>query len=246
VGVGVAATMSGMPWLMFAAAPLQILAKRAIHMWTGKSNRPTRAFGVGGQQSYVTYRPFSGVDVDLIPPTQRLAFPQEITGQFSSSNASGRRLRLGDPVALVLTNTSWKTQNNGLVVPAKFGESFRIRLPLGDYSLSAFSLDSSRQPKVDPITAIGVGHLPRGATALAKPLGLHERQPVMTRSLLADLRRQTTSVKTTTCPHCGKPLYNRFFTCPNCGKLLRHNLAMLLADSPLDFRSFTVSSLALG
>lgn len=241
VGFGIAATVTGVPWLMFGAAPLQILAKRALQMWTGKSNRPTRAFGVGGQQSFVTYQPFSGIDVNLIPSTRRLVFPQEITGQFINSNAGARRLLLGDPVALVITNTSWGAQNNGLVVPAKFGESFRIRLPLGEYSLSAFSLDSSRQPRVDPITAMGVGHLPRGATALTTPLDLHERQTVMTRSLLTDLRRQTTSIKTTTCPHCGRPLYVRFITCPNCGKLLLDNLGTLLADSPTTPQQSTFS-----
>lgn len=223
VGVGVAATLTGQPWLMFAAAPLQVLTKRARRMWTGVNNRPTRAFAVGGQQSLVTYQPFSGVDVNVTPLLQRrTARTQEIAGQFITSDVGGQGLRQGDPVALVINSTSWRSQNNGVVVPAKFGEPFRVRVPRDDYSLSAYSLDSRRQPRVDPVTAIGVGHLLLGA-ALATPIVLRQRQAVMTRSLLADLRRQSMSVKTTNCPHCGIILYVRFFLCFNCGRLILDN-----------------------
>jgi hypothetical protein len=225
-GLGVAATMSGQPWLMGVAAPLKVLTKRAVQMWTGGSNQPTRAFAVSGKQSLVAYRPPWGVEADLIPLWQgQTVLTQEITGQFTTSGAGGRRLRFGDPVGLVITSASWQSQDNGLVVPAKFGEPFRIRIPWGDYNLSAYSLESNSQPRVDPVTAIGVGHVPPALTAQTRPIALQQRQTVMTRSLLTDLRREATSVKISKCPRCKTMLYVQLFTCPKCGYLLLGSLA---------------------
>jgi len=56
VGVSITASAVGMPWLMFATAPLDILVKKAYQMWTGANNRPVRAFAVGGQQALVKYQ----------------------------------------------------------------------------------------------------------------------------------------------------------------------------------------------
>lgn len=220
VGLGITATSVGLPWLMFAAAPLDLLAKRASQMWVGANNRPTYAFAVGGRQSEVKYQPDSGVKVNAVSllgyDTDKT---RKIAGQFDTSLFAGQGLRRGDPVALVINSTTWSSSNNGLVVPARFGEPFRIRLPKGDYSISAYSLDTVQQQLVDPVTAIGAKYLRRGVQ-MSTPMLLRERQSPMTPALLADLRRQQTSVRSARCPHCGNILYVSFLTCPRCGNLI--------------------------
>jgi len=219
-GVAITASSLGLPWLMFASAPLQIMVKRAYQMWTGANNRPAYAFAVGGRQSPVKYQPDSGVKINAVSllgyDTDKT---RKIAGQFDTSSFAGAGLRRGDPVALVINSTAWQSSSNGLVVPARFGEPFRIRLPKGDYTISAYSLDTVQQQLVDPVTAIGAEHLRRGAQ-MTTPMLLRERQSVLTPTLLADLRKEQTSVKSATCPRCGNLLYVSFLTCPRCGHFI--------------------------
>jgi hypothetical protein len=215
--VNMAAVSSGAPWLIFASVPLQILARRFTDMWFGDGNRPARAFAVGGRNSRVWHRQSTGVYVDATPLFRRNSImTQTIEGRFASSALSRQALRRGDPVALVVSDASWRTQNDGLVVPARFGEPFRVEVPRGRYKLSAYSLDPRGRPKVDPVTAIGVGSLSRNMA----PVILRPRGRQLTRSMLTDLKRQPVLPPRSRCPNCGQVLLLSLPSCLNCGRKL--------------------------
>jgi hypothetical protein len=174
------ATNSGAPWLMLAAPPLQILSKRALQIWSGGQHRPTFAVAVNGREAPVDYRDLGGVELDATSLLQRrTTATQEISGELTTNRLNNQELRQGDPVALVVNNASWLSRRNGLLVPAKFGEPFRIRVPRGNYLLSAYSLDSTGAREVDPVTAIGVRSLSRWAS-LPTPIFLQPRDTAMT------------------------------------------------------------------
>lgn len=220
--VGILASSN--PWLALAAPVLQIVVTRGMQMWRGDHRRPTQAFNSAGVGAAVWYRTSSGVAVNAVPLLGNTARTTEvITGTFAGTGAVRRRLRSGDPVAVVLNGTSWGSRSRGLVVPARFGEPFRIEVPRGEYGLSAYAL-AAGSPRVDPVHAIGAMALPARSGLVHSSIVLQPRARQLTRSALTELNRDLperdwsflTNLTPWECRHCGRPNLlstTRCFTC---------------------------------
>jgi hypothetical protein len=221
VGVTLAATAFN-PLFMLAAGPLQILARRVTDMWIGDGYRPARAFAVGGRQATVQYGS-GGVQLNATPLFRRSAIAtQEIAGQFSAYGFRNQALRRGDPVALVLSDASWRSQNDGLVVPARFGDSFALWVPRGKYNLSAYSLDPRGRPKVDPVSAIGVKSVTRSSRPGSASVVLRPRGVPFTRSTISESlnHRAAHPGSLHKCPYCSALQFLELPSCWKCGRFI--------------------------
>jgi hypothetical protein len=218
--MGILATSVGQPWLMLAAPALQVFIRRSFEMWMGDEHRPVRGFSTDERDMAVTYRPGRGVEVDGRPLFRRRTLrTQEIAGRLRTTGRGPHAPRRGDPVALVVNDSSWTTRNDGLVIPARLGDAFRIQVPRGTYNVSAYSVDKEWEPKVDPVTAIGARYLPPGSSM--GQLALQPRTWALTRRALAELRSAVPLEGGRPCRNCGKTLYLDVPFCFYCGHATR-------------------------
>lgn len=114
-------------------------------------------------------------------------------------------------MALVLSDASWRSQNDGLVVPARFGDSFAMWVPRGKYNLSAYSLDPRGRPKVDPVSAIGVKSVTRSSRPGSASVVLRPRGVPFTRSTISESlnHRAAHPGSLHKCPYCSALQFSR-------------------------------------
>lgn len=131
------------------------------------------------------------------------------------TSAADSRLRLGDPVSVVLSEHSAGQLRGGLVVPTRVGERVSLSLPRGSYSLAALggprkALFTSR----DPYTALGGNNLVLdGQRQLYLPLSARTRTAPVASLRLPDRLNSTVTrlllnppAPRQTCTICGTEL----------------------------------------
>jgi hypothetical protein len=153
------------PWASFAALGLEYLYNRR-NLIFNNAGEPLQAFDGGGRAL-----PLSSLAQRPAAPAVPLYLNPELT-------ASARQLglRSGDPVTLILSDSTTTRSRESLIVPTSVGQPVSLAVPRGTYSLAAFG---ARRDTLfatpDPFTTIDAHSFSvTGQSALALPLAARQ------------------------------------------------------------------------
>jgi hypothetical protein len=175
------AALLGFPLQNTAMLLLSLAMERRRELWRSELSA-TELVSASGRSVAISRTTAGLLRADALPVSGlRQPAVMRVRGKFSKDDPwTSRNLRRGDPIAVLLERATGGARGHGhdLLLPARYGESFELTVPVGAYRIAAYALDRYGGSVLDnrSVRALGAQRLGSGQTLLGRErIGLRQR-----------------------------------------------------------------------